>query len=199
LLLDGAEQAGLNPLDVVRFHRLVFLANCLSPAYDLEPQNGKVYKQRHGPLYTDVQWDLDRMTAMGLVSVSDIGWHSSGDSAIAFSARYAVSKKGIEMIDRLREVPSVGRQRAFLLEVAAAYGSLDAENQGVAALQDATYSDPDVPNGEVIDFGEWQVRNFSVDATDAFDQYLRRPIPLTRQDRLYLYFRYLNRVVAAAQ
>lgn len=196
-LLDAAEQAGLTPISSEHFHRLAFLANCLSPAYELEPIDGKIYKYRSGPLYPDVQWDLDRMAVQGLSHVQGIRQLRTPTGVTLFVANYSMLAKGIHTLASLVKAPQARRQYQFLLEVAAAFGSLHGDSQETAALNDATYNDPDIATGDIIDFAEWQNRNFSVKTTESFDKLVPYNLPLGKQDRLYLYFRYLDRLVGA--
>ena len=42
LLFDASERCGIAPLSVERLHRLVYLANTLSPVYDLLVPDGYI-------------------------------------------------------------------------------------------------------------------------------------------------------------
>jgi hypothetical protein len=196
-LVDAVEQAGLTPIRSDRLHRLAFLANCLSPTYGLDPLDGKIYKYRSGPLYPDIQWDLDRMAMQGLIQIADIAQIPVSGITL-FAANYSMQQKGIEIVQEFARAPQICRRCAFLAEVAAAFGSLRGDNQEFAALKDATYDDPDMATGDLIDFAEWQDRNFSTKTANAFGQFVPGRLPLNNRDRLYLYFRYLDRVVGTA-
>jgi hypothetical protein len=64
-----------------------------------------------------------------------------------------------------------------------------------AAMVDATYSDPLQPDGSLIDFAEWQDRNFTERTAQSFDSFVPPTVQLGPRDRLHLYFRYLTRMV----
>jgi hypothetical protein len=67
LLLDACERTGTAPLSVSRLHRLVYLANTLTPVYNLFVPDGYVLKYRRGPFFPAVHWDVGRLVAQGLV------------------------------------------------------------------------------------------------------------------------------------
>lgn len=48
LLLDAAERAGITPLASARLHAFAYLADVLSPVWDLVAFDGKIYKSEGG-------------------------------------------------------------------------------------------------------------------------------------------------------
>ena len=48
LLLDAAEHVGIAPLPSARLHAFAYLADVLSPVWELIPFDGKVYKSEGG-------------------------------------------------------------------------------------------------------------------------------------------------------
>ena len=67
-LLEAAERAGITPIPARRLHAYAYLADVLSPVWDLQPFDGKVLKVKHGPHYPDLQREVDRLVVMGLVT-----------------------------------------------------------------------------------------------------------------------------------
>ncbi len=195
LLLDASERAGLTPIDTPRLHRLAYFANCLAPVYDLPVADGKIMKFVRGPYYPDFQWDIDRLVAMGLMSLrtfepfEDVhGWW--------FSASYVVPPTALEHIPFIRESPRLARIHDFQVELASAFADMPDEVQMTSGERDATYADPTVPEGALIDFAEWTTRqqNYSNQAAQAVSNYSPLGLRLLARDRIHLYFRYLQRV-----
>jgi hypothetical protein len=195
LLLDAAERAAITPLPSERLHRLAYLANCLAPVYDLPAEDGKILKYRRGPFYPDLQWDIDRVSVMGLVSrenaqvVQDAaGWW--------FAADYSLTATGVAATCAIMESPRQRRIHDFMMELMAAYSSLPDAERERAALADVTFADPAYKNDVMIDFGEWSStseRNRSVATALAFDQYAPSTAVLHPRDRLHLYLQFLGR------
>jgi hypothetical protein len=193
LLLNAAERAGLTPIETPRLHRLAYFANCLAPVYDLPAADGKIMKFVRGPFYPDLQWDIDRLVAMGLVELRTFepfrdaqGWW--------FSASYVMPPAGIAIISTIRESPRLARIYEFQLELAAAFADLPEDVQNTSGERDATYADPKVPEGALIDFADWDRRNFTDQAAELLASHAPANLRLGQRDRIHLYFRYLRRV-----
>jgi hypothetical protein len=197
LLLDGVEHAGASPIASTRLHRLAFLANCLAPVYDLPSPDGKIVKYRRGPFYPDLQWDVDRLVAQNLVSMRNLE-HVRDVAGLWFRADYELSDAGVTAVHKLTDSPRAERGHGFLRELAAAYAALPEGAREDAALSDATFTDPLVNLGSLIDFAEWDVRNFTHQTADAFADFVPPAVHLTPRDKLHLYFRYLDRMVERA-
>jgi hypothetical protein len=197
LLLEAAQRAGLTPMPGWQVHRLAFLADCLSPVYGLPTRSGKILKWRRGPFVRDRQWDLDRLAIQGLGRISNIQ-HRQFKRGWWFFADYSLRPKGMAAAKTLAMIsPSAAELRTYLQEIASAYEELHATARKRAALEDASYSDPEILEDDVVNFSELRY-NFSVRVTQAFQTHVPNGVPLNERDRVYLYFRYLNRVVEKA-
>jgi hypothetical protein len=71
MLLDAADYAVISPIATPRFHAFTYLADVLSPIYDLSALSGVILKRRVGPYFPELQWELDRLVGLGLVDVSE--------------------------------------------------------------------------------------------------------------------------------
>ena len=194
LLLEAVERADLAPIAGHQLHRMVYLANCLSPLYDVPVADGEILKYRRGPFYPDLQWDLDRLVGMRLLAISDVRLlRESGQPAWLF-ARYGIEAHGLTLVTKALQASERARERhSFYVEVAGAYAALDENAQDGAALQDANFQNPKVQPETVIDFSEWS-QNVSLQAANTFNSFAPRGRHLTERDKLHLYFRYLNRM-----
>lgn len=193
LLLDAVEQAGLAPVEADRFHNLAYFANCLAPVYDLPVSDGKIMKNRRGPFYPDLQWDLDRLVVMGAVTMRSFdpfrdrnGWW--------FRASYVLPSRSSELVESIRQSPRLARIHNFQVELAFAFADLPDEVKNTTADRDANYADPTVLNGDLIDFAEWDEDNYTELAAESVTNYAPSGVRLNARDRLHLYFRYLKRV-----
>jgi hypothetical protein len=193
MLLDGAERAGVAPMPSHEIHRMAFLANCLSPIYDLPIPDDEIMKYRRGPFYPELQWDLDRLAVSGLAEISSIR-HERDEHGWWFFADYALASSGIAAVNHALGSPRAKRVHSFLIEIAASYATLDSDTRDRAPLQDANYSNPRVTGRALVEFGELR-RNFSARTANAFEKYAPEGTQLRGRDKLFLYFRYLDRMV----
>jgi hypothetical protein len=197
-LLDGAERAGLTPMAGHRFHRLIFLANALSPVYDIPLFDGEILKIRRGPFYVDLQWDLDRLVFMGMAELSSLEYSREETGEWWLLADYALSPTGLKCVRRLlEESPRARLRHEFCLEIGGAYAGLGTPAREGAALKDANFRHPDTSYGNLIEFAE-RAKNFSARAADGFQSFAPAGMELESRDKLHLYFRYLNRMVERA-
>src|SRR5712692_8501575 len=90
-LLEAAERAGITPIPARRLHAYAYLADVLSPVWDLQPFDGKVLKVKHGPHYPDLQRELDRLVVLGLVSASRLRYVARAKSGPLVDADYAIN------------------------------------------------------------------------------------------------------------
>ena len=195
LLLDAAEQAALTPMPSLQLHRMVYLADCLSPIYDVPVADGEVLKYKRGPFFAELHWDLDRLAGMSLVEISGDSYQRDVFGEAWFFADYALSPTGFEFVETaLKGSPMARERHDFYIEVAAAYASLDLDARDDAALEDANFRRGDVDPEFVIDYSERR-DNASLQAANTFKRFAPPGVRVTSRDKLHLYFRYLNRMV----
>ena len=211
LLLDAAEQAGITPLASVRLHAFTYLADVLSPVWNLVPFDGKIYKSEGGPHYSDLQFELDRMVALGLVEIGDLRYVDRGKAGARIDGFYTLNFTSPHLSPLLSalgvEGPSLAIDpadtdiHAFLVELAGALATLPDDQIDVAASVDVTYGAA-INLNDVIDFADWVEdkwhANASWRAAERFRTFMPNDASLTAGEKLYLYAAYLGRAIHAA-
>jgi hypothetical protein len=86
---------------------------------------------------------------------------------------------------------------AFNRELALALSALPNDDLDAFVDEDATYSDPLITDGNVVDFGEWRHINYSANAARYFADIIPGGGPATRGEQLHLYARHLYRLLHA--
>lgn len=190
VLLDALARVGLVPTEVRALHELAYLANVLSPVFDLAPFDAKLLKRSSGPYYPELQLAIDHLVGRALVDALNVRYrYIEEDKRYRIVASYRLRRSGVQnALERHAEV--FPEEALFLRELASAYSGLSDEQLGRAALQDARYADRSVDIGNVIDFGEYASpsKNFSRNAALAFAPGRR----LEPAERLYLYLDHLS-------
>lgn len=207
LLLDAAERSGIAPLCSSRLHAFAYLANVLSPVWDLVPFDGKIYKSEGGPHYPDLQSELDRLVVLGLVEIGNLHYVDRGNDGARIDGEYGLnfSSKHLEPIlaalgagDACAAIDSNDSNlHAFLVELACALATLPDEQLEAAVGVDVTYRSGATLNN-VIDFGEWTDTNLSVLTAQRFQNFLPQDSSLRPGEKLFLYATYLGKVMDAA-
>lgn len=196
MLLDAADYTGISPITTSRLHAFAFLADVLSPIYDLTAVTGRILKKRAGPYYPDLQWELDRLIGLGLVEVTELKACPQGPGAsidAAFSLR-RVSAAPILL--SVHENGDFSELRDYMREVAGALGSIEDDDLDSATRADVTWESGH--NGSVIDYAEWRAKNFSDASAEkiaelARDRFGPQGIRLSAGAKVHLYVQYLRR------
>lgn len=193
MLLHAFEKAGLSPTPILELHTFAYLSNVLAPVWDLPVLDGKVYKRKGGPFYPALQWDLDRLVGTGVVGIQGVGHVQDGEGRWRLEGSYKLRH---EMADQILGVVRTFHPEDellnFLIELAYALTALSDSDIEHAASQDATYANPVVGFGNVIDFDEWQKKNFSANAARAFESLLPGGDHASEGEKLHFYIRHIE-------
>jgi hypothetical protein len=193
VLLDSAEDAGLVPLSVLRCHTLAYLSNVLAPVWDMPVLDGKVLKKHGGPFYPALQGDLDGLVGLGVVLISKLGYSLDEDQRWRLEGSFRLNRRLGEPILRcISRFEDERRLGAFIQELCYAVSALNDGELDRAMAEDATYGDPIVGVGNVVDFAEWQDLNYSANATRRFERFVPESGQVTVGEKLHFYVRYLR-------
>jgi hypothetical protein len=193
-LVDAAYRAGLNPLSKRRVHRLVFLSNCLAPLFQATPNTAQIVKYKHGPFYPLIQWELDRLATMGVLTIDNIKY-THDEKGWWVSADYGAGKMMESVLSYCHQSAYGQRLGEYLNEVVAGFASLRWAALDEVALRDENYNQPGTTADSFIDFSE-QEENFSLQTARAFRNVLPVNLVPTQKEELLLYMRFLEALVA---
>jgi hypothetical protein len=192
-LLHVAERAGLTPLRVGHLHRLAYFSNVLAPVWDIRPLDGKILKRHGGPFYPALQRDLDALVGSGTAIISGVGHVLEQEERWRLEGSYRLNHVFADpILEYLGTLQDERELLEFLQELTFAVSALSDEDLDAALSQDATYSDPVVDFENVIDFGEWQQRNFTASAARRFERVLPEAGRKGPGEQLHLYVRHLH-------
>lgn len=206
-LLDAAETAAITPIESRRLHAFAYLADVLSPVWDLPSFDGKILKIEGGPHYPELQYELDHLVVMGIVEATGLQYVSRGLNGARLEGRYALNFQSSHLPALLKALgadgadaaydPDDARVQEFLAELAGALATLPNDEIDKATSVDATYLS-EGPGENVIDFGAWakvpRMANPTWRTADRFKHFMPEGATLTEGEKLYLYASYLSRV-----
>jgi hypothetical protein len=158
--------------------------------------DGKLLKKKSGPFYPILQRDLDGLVGSGVVLISGLGHVLNEDKQWRLEGSYRLNRSfGARIVDRIRSLDVERRLLGFQQELAYAFSALSDAEMDNAIGEDATYSSPLVDFGNVIDFSEWQRRNYSANAAERFESLLPDEGRATSAEKLHLYLRHLKAIL----
>ena len=196
MLLDAADYAVIAPVETSRLHALAFLADVLSPIYDLGSFSGRVLKRRIGPYYPELQWELDRLVGMGLVDVSELTPVVEVSRAY-LDASFALNRQRAKpILDAVYDDVAFVSLRDFFRELASALASVPDEDLDAATRADVTWDSGH--KGAIVDYAEWRAKNYSELSVGRMGELARQQlggidVDLSPGAKVNLYVRYLKR------
>lgn len=193
-MMAALTRAGGTPIDAASLHAFAFFSNVLSPLWELEPLDGAILKERSGPYYPALQTEIDWLIGEGLINVVAL---MPGPNKMSLGAVFtSMEERARSVLALIRALPDEGATEEFLVELALAYLEIRADRRDDAALADASYSDPSVALGRIIDFAEWvkpTTDNPSWNTAESFQRYMPEGVTLDRAEKLLMYMRLLRR------
>lgn len=194
-LLAALERAGGTPISNRDLHAFAYLANVLSPLWEVEPLEGSVLKDRNGPRSSALEREIDLCVGEGLVTVVKLVQDAQNPEKL--DAWFRLDAKVSEPIMAAVEaLPDEREVRVFLSELAFAFVEIKVDRRDDAALADAAWSDPAIAEGRIIDFAEFVEttrRNPAYNAAQAFQRFAPAGVTLNRAEKLVMYMRLLKR------
>lgn len=190
-ILDGADRLGISPLGLLSLHSIAYFADALAPVWNLPIMDGQVLKRRQ-PYYPSLQEDLDRLVGQGVVDVRSVTYTETDPGSWLLDAQYYLRR---EFSDPILQVAGSfvhqASELAFVREVVYATSGLGNEGVEKATAVDATYADPLVDIGGMIEVDPEDSLNLTAGVALRFGQLLGRDADLSTAEMVNLYVRRL--------
>jgi hypothetical protein len=200
LLVDAAEKALLAPLSISMLHMMAYLTNVLAPVWDMPVLDGKLMKKGDGPFYPALQADADSMVGRGLLVQSELDYVLNADQQWRLQGCYALNHDLADVIlDCLREFPEERVMESFCNEVVYSLSALAPDEFRTLSAEDATYGDPQIDYGNVVDFAEWRDHNYASSAAERLGELLPSGSGTTAGEKIHTYVRHLGRRLYAGR
>jgi hypothetical protein len=195
LLIRGATVAGLTPLPVAVFHRLVFLSNTLARLYDTAPPSEFVLKHNRGPYYPGAQFEVERLAIQGLVDLRDMRWSNESTDG-QLDVKFSLTQSGRSLAAKWVKDSAWCRQVLdFLTDLCVALGSVEEGAELQSADHDLTYNQRWASPYAVISFRN-PMEQLSQRAAEEIANAAPAGAVPGRQHQLHLYLKYLERLAA---
>ncbi|MFI6788875.1 hypothetical protein ACIBG4_16260 [Nonomuraea sp. NPDC050383] len=152
----------------------------------------ELLKKAELPINPELQHDLDRLVGMGVLIPASVKHLRSGD-AWRLDATYILNRDfGRRILLALERDDQYARELHFVREVALALAGIGNYGLGGAVLADATYSDPLLGVGSVIDLAPENSRmTRTTEVSERFRSLMASQRKLTDAEVVHLYVRHL--------
>lgn len=193
-IVGALERAGGTPISNRDLHAFAYLANVLSPVWEVEPVERSVLKDRDGPRSAALEHELDMCVGAGLIIVDAL--KPDPEQPLRLEASYRLNGKiARRVLTTIEVLPDQPRISSYLNELAFAFLEISAEQRDDAAVQDAAWSNPAIAEGRVVDFGERRQHsiNPAYNVAEAFQQFAPEGVTFNKAEKLLMYVRLLKR------
>ena len=194
-IMAALERAGATPISNRDLHAVAYLANVLSPLWDVEPLETSVLKDRDGPRSSALEHEVDLCIGLGLILVDALRADPETPARLDATSRLN-AKVARPILADISILPDEQMVEKYLNELAFAFVEIKPGSRDDAALQDASWSNPAVAEGRIVDFGEHAERaavNPTYNAAQAFQRFAPEGVKLDRAEKLLMYVRLLKR------
>lgn len=161
--------------------------------------DGKILKRNGGPFYPALQGQLDRLVGRGLLTIHDLSHVLDEDGKWRLEGSYRSNRLFTQpVLESMSRFPDERRTMIFIQELTFAAVSLSTSEIDKSADLDATYSDPLITIGNVVDFAEWRDRNYSARVAEYFEHVLPSGKRTSAAEKLHVYVRHLHQRLQGA-
>lgn len=189
-VLAGIEKAGASPMGIRQFNLLAYFSNSVSRCYDIEPLDPTILKERAGPLYPQLMWDLDRLVGMRQVRVANLVMLPDGG---AKSVSYAITRAGLATLQACTQLSNEMENVNTALSSASV--AFCRSRKGISneslLTKDANFSDSKFGEGDVVDFGQWDTYDATANAVNYVKGSVDAPYSADTNLAVNLYAKYL--------
>lgn len=194
--MDGLSRNGLGPNSRNEIFSFAYFTCAVASEFQNTSIQSAVLKNQSGPKILVVSRSLDRLIASGLIDLYDVPAPASG---MPVEGQYLISDRGRAVVEKsIKTSEYLSPIAQFLYDVTYAFGNLSPEEINLATKFDASFSDIEVANGEVVDLGEWQPGNKTTDMLGFLRDYSRRVFSGDPLVACQMYARYLDNKVSVA-
>ena len=199
MLLDAVDYAVLAPISVQRIHTLAFLADVLSPIFHLLPMSGKILKRRSFPYFPDLQWEIDRLIGLDLITPFELAPVVEESKAYVTFSLALQRPRSSPILDVVYSQDDFCVLRDYFRELAGALSNIQDEELDAVTKLDVTWDSGHA--GTVIDYAEWRAQNYSTLGADRIEELAVHAFGngksrLSPTAKVNLYVKYLTRVAS---
>lgn len=195
-IVEGATQFGDRETPSASIHAVAYFTDALAPVYDLPVLYPHLLKRRRPVHVPDLQYHLDRLVGYGIMTITDVRYELSA-SSVNFGALYELNRPlANPVLEAMQRRERTRYEVGYVRELTLALMGLGPDLLWRAAEADATYGDPNVDQGTIVElqpFGKKGSR--AVRFANAFRS-LSGDSPLAPSELVNLYVRHLYGILA---
>ncbi|MGA3562128.1 hypothetical protein [Melissospora conviva] len=189
-ILEATRLAGFMTTPLHALHAIAYFADALAPAWELPVLERQVLKGGGVPTSPDLQRDIDQLVGRAVVLASDIH-HLQLCGQWTLEANYQLNPRfSPRIIEAMSRDATLRRELKFVSEVVLALSGLGLPGIPNATQADASYADPNVDEGDLVELdGDRPSKTSRV--TTRLQELLGSSSRLNEAEVTHLYIRHL--------
>lgn len=149
-IVAAATDSG-EPVSSESIHAIAYFADVLAPVYGVEVLYPQILKRARVAAVPEMQHHLDRLVGVGILAISEVQY-SLQASAVRLRANYTLNESLAEpVLDAMQRRAHTRVEMQYVRELTLALLGLGTDALWRAAEADATYGDPNVDQGTIVD------------------------------------------------
>ncbi|MDX8143946.1 hypothetical protein SK854_17640 [Lentzea sp. BCCO 10_0061] len=179
-------------------HTVAYFADALAPIWNIPVLESRLLKKVDVPSNPEIQADIDSLVGRGVLMPSSVHYLTVS-SGRRIDAKYALNPTfSARILAAISSDEQFSRELSFVLEVTLALSGLGISGMNQAVLVDATYSDPLVDFGSVVDLSPEDAQpTRTVQVSQRFTQLMASERALSDAELTHLYVRHLYGLIGA--
>ncbi|WP_141721681.1 hypothetical protein [Micromonospora citrea] len=178
-------------MPVSAVHTIAYFTDALAPIWDIPLVEGQVLKKKRVPISPELQAAIDELVGRAVFLAGNVR-HVPVDGSWSLDADYSLNAVlGRRIVDAMDRDLEYRRELAFVQEVVLALAGLGVPGLSVAAQADATYSDPNIDFGGIVDLDNSEEITRTSQVTKKFAELVGQNHRLTEAELTHLYVRHL--------
>lgn len=150
-ILEACSDAGIDEVPLGALHTIAYFTDALAPIWDFPLVEAQLLKRETAPTNPELQEQVDELVGEAVLFASNLR-HYEYHGRWRLDATYRLNTEfSARIIAAVEDDPEFSRELFFVREVVLALAGLGLPGISQAASADATYSDPSVDYGSVID------------------------------------------------
>jgi hypothetical protein len=189
-IFNACHEAGITTIPLSVVHTIAYFTDALAPVWGIPLVEGQLLK-KNVPTSPELQADIDRLVGQAVLLATNIRYVRSGHSW-SLDADYSLHPKfGPRIVESMSRDTQYVRELAFVREVVLALAGLGVDGISVAAPVDATYGDPNVGIGGIVNLDNAEEITRTTQVAKRFAELLREDHNLGEAEITHLYVRHL--------
>jgi hypothetical protein len=194
-IVRSCHEAGIDPVPLAAIHAIAYFTDALAPIWNLPLIEKQLLKTERVPLSPELQSEIDRLVGKAVLLTSRIR-HVRVDGSWSLDAEYRLNGPLSDPIfTAIRADTQFNHELTFVREVVLALAGLGIPGISSAVSADASYSDPNIDFGDILNLDESGKITRTTQVANRFAELIGGLRTISDAEATHLYVRHLYSIL----